>query len=229
MTSPQNPETELQIDLQQAASDGIFPLRVSTSEPCQSCSATVHPGRKSTVCPCCNGQLSLPMESASMSGASGFCGECTICQGAGRKFDNQCDECNGSALTIATRTIRVRIPAGAKDGQRLRLPRQGVASGRTGAEASDLYVTVKVGCSSGGTTPGSRVALGSEGVKDVDAVRSLWSAVRANVRQLSRTIDVMLAGATVHAVENRTLILRHNSDPLAKRLNEPISPNLYRA
>ncbi len=232
MTSPQNPEEELQLDLQQAASGGIFPLRVSTPVPCQNCSATVHPGRKSTVCPCCKGQLSLPMESASVSpdgrGASGFCGECTICQGAGWTIEDECDECHGSGLTTATRTIRVRIPAGAKDGQRMRLPRQGFASGRPGTPAGDLYVTVKVGCSRGSANPGFGVALGSEGVRDVEAIRSLWSAVRAKVRQLSRTIDVMLVGATVHSVENSTLILRHNSDPLAKRLNEQRNAGIIR-
>ncbi len=52
------------------------------------------------------------------------------------------------------------------------------------------------------------------------AVRSMWSTVRDKVRQRSRTTEVMLAGATVHAIEGNTLVLTHDSAPLAKRLSE---------
>ncbi len=52
------------------------------------------------------------------------------------------------------------------------------------------------------------------------AVRTLWPTVRDKVRQRSRTTEVMLAGATVRAVEGNTLVLVHESAPLAKRLSE---------
>jgi DNA polymerase-3 subunit gamma/tau len=52
------------------------------------------------------------------------------------------------------------------------------------------------------------------------AVRTLWPTVRDKVRQRSRTTEVMLAGATVRAVEGNTLVLSHESAPLAKRLCE---------
>ena len=52
------------------------------------------------------------------------------------------------------------------------------------------------------------------------AVRTLWPTVRDKVRQRSRTTEVMLAGATVRAVEGNTLVLGHESAPLAKRLSE---------
>ncbi|BBX99259.1 DNA polymerase III subunits gamma/tau [Mycobacterium lacus] len=52
------------------------------------------------------------------------------------------------------------------------------------------------------------------------AVRSIWSEVRDKVRKRSRTTEVMLAGATVRAVEDDTLVLTHESTPLAKRLSE---------
>jgi DNA polymerase III subunit gamma/tau len=44
--------------------------------------------------------------------------------------------------------------------------------------------------------------------------------VRDKVRQRSRTTEVMLAGATVRSVEGNTLVLSHESEPLAKRLSE---------
>jgi DNA polymerase III subunit gamma/tau len=52
------------------------------------------------------------------------------------------------------------------------------------------------------------------------AVRTMWPTVRDKVRQRSRTTEVMLAGATVRAVEGDTLVLTHASAPLAKRLCE---------
>jgi DNA polymerase III subunit gamma/tau len=52
------------------------------------------------------------------------------------------------------------------------------------------------------------------------AVRTMWPTVRDKVRQRSRTTEVMLAGATVRAVEDNTLVLTHASAPLAKRLCE---------
>ena len=48
----------------------------------------------------------------------------------------------------------------------------------------------------------------------------MWPTVRDKVRQRSRTTEVMLAGATVRAVEDNTLVLTHASAPLAKRLSE---------
>jgi len=52
------------------------------------------------------------------------------------------------------------------------------------------------------------------------AVRTMWPTVREKVRQRSRTTEVMLSGATVHALEGDTLVLTHASAPLAKRLCE---------
>jgi DNA polymerase-3 subunit gamma/tau len=56
----------------------------------------------------------------------------------------------------------------------------------------------------------------------------MWSTVREKVRQRSRTTEVMLAGAIVRAVENNTLILGHESAPLAKRLSEQRNADVIR-
>lgn len=58
------------------------------------------------------------------------------------------------------------------------------------------------------------------GEPNAAAVRTLWPTVRDKVRQRSRTTEVMLAGATVRAVEGNTLVLTHESAPLARRLCE---------
>jgi DNA polymerase-3 subunit gamma/tau len=69
--------------------------------------------------------------------------------------------------------------------------------------------------------PESAPAPTADGAEpDAAAVRTLWPTVRDKVRQRSRTTEVMLAGATVRAVEGDTLVLSHESAPLAKRLCE---------
>jgi DNA polymerase III subunit gamma/tau len=52
------------------------------------------------------------------------------------------------------------------------------------------------------------------------SIRTIWREVRDKVRERSRTTEVMLADATVRALEGDTLVLTHASAPLAKRLSE---------
>lgn len=56
----------------------------------------------------------------------------------------------------------------------------------------------------------------------------MWSTVRDKVRERRRTTEVMLAGAIVRAVEDGTLILAHESAPLAKRLSEQLNTDVIR-
>jgi DNA polymerase III subunit gamma/tau len=66
------------------------------------------------------------------------------------------------------------------------------------------------------------------GEPNAAAVRSMWTTVREKVRQRSRTTEVMLAGAIVRAVEGNTLVLSHESAPLAKRLTEQRNADVIR-
>ncbi|WP_025736417.1 DNA polymerase III subunits gamma/tau [Mycobacterium genavense] len=58
------------------------------------------------------------------------------------------------------------------------------------------------------------------GELNVAAIRTIWREVRDKVRERSRTTEVMLADATVRALDGDTLVLSHPSAPLAKRLCE---------
>jgi DNA polymerase III subunit gamma/tau len=55
---------------------------------------------------------------------------------------------------------------------------------------------------------------------DAAAIRRQWSTVLDKVRDRSRSLAVMLAGAVVRTVDGGMLVLNHESAPLAKRLNE---------
>ncbi|QYL16604.1 DNA polymerase III subunits gamma/tau [Mycolicibacterium pallens] len=78
------------------------------------------------------------------------------------------------------------------------------------------------------TEPAAAPAAATAGEPGAAAVRTMWTTVREKVRQRSRTTEVMLAGAIVRAVEDNTLILGHESAPLAKRLCEQRNADVIR-
>ena len=83
------------------------------------------------------------MRAASVGGAFTMNETCPTCRGRGLVVDDPCPTCHGSGRGMSNRTISARIPAGVKDGQRIRLRGKG-ANGERGGPAGDLYVTVHV-------------------------------------------------------------------------------------
>jgi molecular chaperone DnaJ len=68
---------------------------------------------------------------------------CPQCGATGRIVDDPCDTCRGSGNVRRTREFSVRVPAGVKDGARIRLKGRGEA-GSPGSQPGDLYVLVRV-------------------------------------------------------------------------------------
>ncbi len=63
---------------------------------------------------------------------------------------------------------------------------------------------------------------------DLAAMRDKWGEIRSKVRDRSRTVEVMLSGASVSAVHADHVVLAHESAPLAKRLIEPRNADVIR-
>jgi molecular chaperone DnaJ len=72
-----------------------------------------------------------------------FTQPCPECGGRGRLIEQPCSQCRGSGSEMKTRKIKVRVPAGVKDGSTLRLREKG-APGRNGGPAGDLLIRIKV-------------------------------------------------------------------------------------
>jgi curved DNA-binding protein len=68
---------------------------------------------------------------------------CPECQGTGLKGRRECPACGGAGQVSASRSYQVRIPAGVRDGQRLRLAGRG-EPGAGGGPAGDLYLRVRL-------------------------------------------------------------------------------------
>jgi molecular chaperone DnaJ len=83
------------------------------------------------------------MQTMSQGGVFAMTEPCRDCRGRGLIVDDPCPVCHGSGRGVSTRTIQARIPAGVRDGQRIRLRGKG-APGEHGGPAGDLYVLVHV-------------------------------------------------------------------------------------
>ena len=134
-------ETDATIGFTDAVEGVTVSLRLSSDAPCPDCSGTgARAGTMPRVCPECEG---VGMVAASVGGAFTMNETCPACHGRGLVVDDPCPTCHGSGRGLSNRTIQARIPAGVKDGQRIRLRGKG-ASGERGGPAGDLFVNVKV-------------------------------------------------------------------------------------
>jgi len=134
-------DTEATIGFAEAVEGVTVSLRLSSDAPCLDCSGTgAKPGTMPRVCPACEG---VGLVAASVGGAFTMNETCRDCRGRGLVVDEPCPTCNGSGRGLSNRTISARIPAGVRDGQRIRIRGKG-ANGERGGPHGDLYVTVHV-------------------------------------------------------------------------------------
>ncbi len=133
-------ESEVSLTFDQSLAGVTVPLRLASDGPCPTCAGTgARAGTVPRVCPVCEGA------GQTITNAGGFAipEPCRECRGRGLVVDDPCPTCKGSGRALSTRTVQARIPAGVKDGQRIRLRGKG-ASGENGGESGDLIVLVKV-------------------------------------------------------------------------------------
>ncbi len=133
-------ETEVQLTFDQAVKGAQIPLAVPTSQPCPTCKGSgAKPGTTPKVCPVCNGR---GVEAQSQ-GIFSISQPCSNCQGSGTIIEDPCPTCQGSGAQRSVRRMRVNIPAGVREGSRIRLAGKG-EPGVRGADAGDLFVITHV-------------------------------------------------------------------------------------
>jgi molecular chaperone DnaJ len=134
-------ETTATIGFTESVEGVTVSLRMASEAPCPECRGTgAKAGTMPRVCPDCEG---VGMRAASVGGAFQMNETCPSCRGRGMVVDDPCPVCKGSGRGVSDRTIQARIPAGVKDGQRIRLRGKG-APGEHGGQPGDLFVVVKV-------------------------------------------------------------------------------------
>jgi molecular chaperone DnaJ len=133
-------EAGLTLAFEDAAQGLTTSLYLTSDAACSTCSGTgARPGTHATVCPVCNGRGVLDDNQGLFSLSS----PCRNCGGLGHVIEDPCPTCRGTGVERREREVKVRIPSGIDDGQRIRLKGRG-GPGRNGGPPGDLYVTAKV-------------------------------------------------------------------------------------
>ena len=135
---------ELHLELAQAANGGSFEITYDAVDRCGNCNGNgAEPGTPIETCSRCGGSGQLQSVARTPFGQVMRSVVCDVCGGDGRIAKQPCHECRGRGRKVASRTIRVDIPAGIADGQRVRVSGRGNV-GESGAPPGDLYVRVHV-------------------------------------------------------------------------------------
>ncbi len=133
-------ETEVHISFDQAMEGAQVPVSVPLSAPCGTCHGSgARPGTSPEVCSRCHGR-GVEAESQGLFSISQPCRQCG---GTGTEIKDPCPTCHGSGRTRQVKRYRVNIPAGVRDGSRVRLASKGEAGPRGGPQG-DLYVITRV-------------------------------------------------------------------------------------
>ncbi|MEX2622094.1 MAG: molecular chaperone DnaJ [Egibacteraceae bacterium] len=133
-------ETDLTLSFADAMAGVTTTLRVTGQATCSTCFGSgAKPGTSPVPCQTCGGQGSIARDQ----GLFSFSEPCPTCAGRGTQIPDPCPTCGGTGAEQRVRTIRARIPAGVRDGARIRLKGKGEA-GLNGGPSGDLYVRVHV-------------------------------------------------------------------------------------
>ena len=134
-------ETDLHLSFADAVHGVTATVTVPEDARCHTCNGTgAAPGTTTHTCPRCEGRGTLDDNQGLFSLST----ICPTCNGRGTVVDTPCPTCNGSGTERRVRSVKVRVPAGVEDGQRIRVKGRGSA-GQGNAPAGDLYVVVHVG------------------------------------------------------------------------------------
>lgn len=134
-------ETEATISFEQSVEGATLPLRMTSDEACPTCNGTgAKPGTVPKVCSKCQGS---GMQTGASGGLFAMTEPCEQCRGRGLVVENPCTTCRGSGRAASSRTMQVKVPAGVKDGQRIRLRGKG-GKGENGGPNGDLLLLVHV-------------------------------------------------------------------------------------
>ncbi len=187
-------EVEVHLSFAQAMEGAQAPVTVPVSAPCATCRGTgARPGSSPTVCPRCQGR---GIESQGQ-GLFSISQPCSLCGGTGTKIDDPCPTCSGRGQARQVKRYKANIPAGVRDGSRVRLAGKG-EPGLRGGPPGDLYVITRVEGSAVFTRKGENL--------EVDVPITIVEAIRGatvEVPTLDGTKRIRVPAGTQHGTVQR--------------------------
>ena len=133
-------QTDVHVSFEDSLKGVQVPARANLETACSSCGGSgAEPGTAPVTCPECNGRG----VTSDSHGLFSLSHPCPRCRGNGTIVEKPCKNCRGSGRERVQKTFQVKIPAGAKDGTRIRLKGRG-EQGRNGGPAGDLFVVARV-------------------------------------------------------------------------------------
>ncbi|MBV9940561.1 MAG: molecular chaperone DnaJ [Solirubrobacterales bacterium] len=133
-----------EIDLAEAAAGTTVEVTYEAVAVCEHCHGNgAEPGTPIETCRRCEGTGQLRAVSRTPFGQVMRTTVCDVCQGDGRVAQDPCKVCRGRGRRVERPKVRVDVPAGIADGQRIRIAGRG-HTGERGGPAGDLYVLIRV-------------------------------------------------------------------------------------
>lgn len=135
---------DLSITFEEAAFGKEMTIKVPRLETCEDCGGTgAKKGTTPDTCPDCHGSGMRQTTTRTPFGTIANARPCERCHGTGKIIKNPCDHCHGTGKIRVERDIKLTIPKGIDDGQRLRIQGGGQA-GERGGQPGDLFVYINV-------------------------------------------------------------------------------------
>jgi molecular chaperone DnaJ len=133
-------ESRVRISFDDALSGATVRVPVEVETACHVCGGSgAEPGTTPKTCPQCHGSGVV----SDSHGLFALSQPCPRCRGNGVIIEKYCRNCAGTGRERTTKRYQVKVPAGAKDGTRIRLKGKG-EPGHYGGPAGDLFVVVQV-------------------------------------------------------------------------------------
>ena len=131
-------EAELHLAFLDAVNGVTATVNVTSDVACSTCGGTgAAPGTSPVICSNCGGRGVINDNQ----GLFSFSQPCRECAGTGMRVETPCRTCGGRGVERKARQVKVRIPAGVEDNQRIRVKGRG-GVGANGGAPGDLYVVV---------------------------------------------------------------------------------------
>jgi len=135
---------DLTIDFRTAIFGGREGIKVRHLETCDTCAGSgVKPGSKVRSCGTCGGQGIVAQVTRTPLGNFQTQTTCPTCRGTGEQVDDYCGSCSGKGVVQKTKSVKVTVPCGVEDGNKLRVRGEGDA-GLKGGPTGDLYIFLTV-------------------------------------------------------------------------------------